>query len=211
MAVYLLTEECTFPDPHYGDPDGLIAVGGDLTIDRLILAYSNGIFPWPQEEDMLMWFCPMKRFVIFPNEIHISHSMRNFINNTNYSISFNKAFNEVIENCSEMRKGETWIFENIKNAYIELHKQGFAVSVEVWDEEENLVGGLYGVNLGKSFFGESMFSKKSNASKLALVALANYMQDDGGVIIDCQMETPHLKSMGGRYIDYDEYMLLIRK
>ncbi len=211
MAVYLLTEECTFPDPHYGDPDGLIAVGGDLTIDRLILAYSNGIFPWPQEEDMLMWFCPMKRFVIFPNEIHISHSMRNFINNTNYSISFNKAFNEVIENCSEMRKGETWIFENIKNAYIELHKQGFAVSVEVWDEEENLVGGLYGVNLGKSFFGESMFSKKSNASKLALVALANYMQDNGGVIIDCQMETPHLKSMGGRYIDYDEYMLLIRK
>ena len=137
--------------------------------------------------------------------------MRNFINNTNYSISFNKAFNEVIENCSEMRKGETWIFENIKNAYIELHKQGFAVSVEVWDEEENLVGGLYGVNLGKSFFGESMFSKKSNASKLALVALANYMQDNGGVIIDCQMETPHLKSMGGRYIDYDEYMLLIRK
>ncbi len=211
MAVYLLTEKCTFPDPHYGDPDGLIAVGGDLTIDRLILAYSNGIFPWPQEEDMLMWFCPMKRFVIFPNEIHISHSMRNFINNTNYSISFNKAFNEVIENCSEMRKGETWIFENIKNAYIELHKQGFAVSVEVWDEEENLAGGLYGVNLGKSFFGESMFSKKSNASKLALVALANYMQDNGGVIIDCQMETPHLKSMGGRYIDYDEYMLLIRK
>ena len=211
MAVYLLTEECTFPDPHYGDPDGLIAVGGDLTIDRLILAYSNGIFPWPQDEDMLMWFCPMKRFVIFPNEIHISHSMRTFINNANYSISFNKAFNEVIENCSEMRKGETWIFENIKNAYIELHKQGFAVSVEVWDEEENLVGGLYGVNLGKSFFGESMFSKKSNASKLALVALANYMEDNGGVIIDCQMETPHLKSMGGRYIDYDEYMLLIRK
>ena len=109
-----------------------------------------------------------------------------------------------------MRKGETWIFDNIKSAYIELHKQGFAVSVEVWDDEQ-LVGGLYGVNLGKSFFGESMFSKVPNASKLALIGLVEFMEENGGIIIDCQMETPHLKSMGGRYIDYDEYISLIRE
>lgn len=210
MAVYQLNEECSFPDPHYGEPDGLLAVGGDLTIDRLILAYSNGIFPWPNEEDMLMWFCPLKRFVIFPDEVHISHSMRTFLNKTSYKISFNRAFEEVIYNCSEMRKGETWIFDNIKSAYIELHNQGFAVSVEVWDDEQ-LVGGLYGVNLGKSFFGESMFSKVPNASKLALIGLAEFMEENGGIIIDCQMETPHLKSMGGRYIDYDEYISLIRE
>lgn len=206
--IFQLTRRLTFPDPHYGEPDGLFAVGGDLSIDRLLLAYSYGIFPWYSfREKQIQWWCPMKRFVIFPNEIHISHSMHTLINKEQYSISFNKAFHEVIRQCSELRIHEegAWLGEEMMEAYIRLHEQGFAASVEVW-EGERLVGGLYGVTLGKCFFGESMFSLVPNASKLALIHLALTFEEIGGTLIDCQFETPHLKSMGGRYIDYEEYM-----
>lgn len=206
--VFALTDEITFPDPHYGDPDGLLAVGGDLSTDRLILAYSNGIFPWYTfQEGMIQWWCPLKRFVIFPDEIHISHSMRTLINKGKYDVTINQAFDEVIRKCGELRMDMegAWLGPEMIEAYTLLHEQGFAASVEIW-EGEQLVGGLYGVTLGRCFFGESMFSLVPSASKLALIHLAQFFGEHGGVLIDCQFETPHLKSMGGRYISYEEYM-----
>lgn len=207
--IFRLAKQLGFPDPRLGEEDGLLAIGGDLSIDRLLLAYSNGIFPWYSFRDSdILWFCPMRRFVIFPNEIHVSHSMRNLMNKGVYDVTFNNDFPAVIEQCGKLRYDQegAWLGEDMTKAYTALHDQGFAKSVEVWDEEGRLVGGLYGVTLGKCFFGESMFSLVPSASKLALIALAELMKDHGGVMIDCQLETPHLKSMGGRSIPYEEYM-----
>lgn len=207
--IFRLAKQLGFPDPRLGEEDGLLAIGGDLSIDRLLLAYSNGIFPWYSFRDSdILWFCPMRRFVIFPNEIHVSHSMRNVMNKGLYDVTFNNDFPAVIEQCGKLRYDQegAWLGEDMTKAYTALHDQGFAKSVEVWDEEDRLVGGLYGVTLGKCFFGESMFSLVPSASKLALIALAELMKDHGGVMIDCQLETPHLKSMGGRSIPYEEYM-----
>lgn len=209
--IYRLSDRIAFPDPRRGEPDGLFAVGGDLSIDRLLLAYSNGIFPWYSfRDEEIMWWCPMQRFVIFPDEIHVSHSMRTLINKNKYRLSINEDFEGVIENCSSMRINEegAWLGEDMKRAYTELFHQGFAASVEVWDGER-LVGGLYGVNIGRAFFGESMFSLVPSASKLALIYLARLFSKNGGLIIDCQLETLHLKSMGGRFISYDEYMEIL--
>ncbi|MGM9803525.1 MAG: leucyl/phenylalanyl-tRNA--protein transferase [Muribaculaceae bacterium] len=206
--VIALDNDLWFPNPRNGDKDGLIAVGGDLSIDRLILAYSHGIFPWYSFRDQyIMWWCPLNRFVIFPNEIHISHSMRTLINKNRYTVTINQDFDGVIHGCSEKRIDDSgaWLGEDMIKAYTELHHQGLAASVEVWDGDD-LVGGLYGVTLGKCFFGESMFSRVPNASKLALIFLAQFYAKYDGVMIDCQFETEHLKSMGGRYISYDEYM-----
>lgn len=216
MAVYQLNKELWFPDPHLGDEDGLVAIGGDLSIDRLLLAYSNGFFPWYSfhSEKEPLWFCPLRRFVIFPSEVHVSHSMRQLIRQERYRVTINRDFNGVIRGCATVQERNqeagAWLGPNIINAYTELHQQGFAASVEVW-EADKLVGGLYGVNLGASFFGESMFSLVPNASKLALIHLARFMDAKGGRLIDCQFETPHLKSMGGRYISYEAYMDIIRK
>lgn len=206
--IYQLTKRLAFPDPHYGEPDGLLAVGGDLSIDRLILAYSNGIFPWYAfEEGMIQWWCPMERFVIFPHEIHISHSMHTLMNKGKYKVTFNQAFSEVIQACGNLRieMEGAWLGREMMDAYTRLYEQNFATSVEVW-EGERLVGGLYGVTLGRCFFGESMFSLVPSASKLALIHLAKTFEKLGGVMIDCQFETPHLLSMGGKHIGYDEYM-----
>lgn len=211
--VYQLTDKLSFPDPHYGDPDGLLAVGGDLSIDRLLLAYSNGIFPWYAfREGMIQWWCPMERFVIFPDEIHISHSMRTLINKRIYNLTVNQAFREVIHACGESRMDMegAWLGHEMMDAYTRLHEQGFAASIEVW-EKERLVSGLYGVTIGNCFFGESMFSLVPSASKLALIHLAQFFQKHGGTLIDCQFETPHLKSMGGRFISYEEYMELLQE
>lgn len=207
--IFRLAKQLGFPDPRLGEEDGLLAIGGDLSIDRLLLAYSNGIFPWYSFRDSdILWFCPMRRFVIFPNEIHVSHSMRNLMNKGLYDVTFNNDFPAVIEQCGKLRYDQegAWLGEDMTKAYTALYDQGFAKSVEVWDEEGRLAGGLYGVTLGKCFFGESMFSLVPSASKLALIALAELMKDHGGVMIDCQLETPHLKSMGGRSIPYEEYM-----
>ena len=232
--IFQLDDSLSFPDPHYGEPDGLLAVGGDLSADRLLLAYSNGIFPWYsfRDCDEPMWYCPMQRFVIFPNEIHISHSMRTLINKQQYLLSVNNDFEGVIHQCSQLRIHENgaWLGEDMIRAYIELHRQNLAASVEVWEEKKEqapkqtqsqkqghdshdnyrLVGGLYGVNIGSAFFGESMFSLIPNASKLALIFLAEILAENGGTLIDCQFETPHLRSMGGRFISYDDYMQLLR-
>jgi leucyl/phenylalanyl-tRNA--protein transferase len=211
--VFRLDDELWFPDPHLADDDGCLAVGGDLSVDRLLLAYQHGIFPWYAfRHDEPIWYCPKKRFVIFPDEIHISHSMRTLMRKNIYTVTFNKDFEGVIANCGGLRIDEeyAWLGPDMTAAYTELHNQGFALSVEVW-EKERLVGGLYGVNIGSAFFGESMFSLVPSASKLALISLAQIMQECGGSLIDCQFETPHLKSMGGRYIDYDEYMKIISR
>lgn len=212
--VFQLDDTITFPDPHYGDPDGLLAVGGDLSVDRLLLAYSNGIFPWYsfRECEQPIWYCPMQRFVIFPEEIHVSHSMHTLINQERYRLTINNDFDGVISHCSQLHFNEqgAWLGSDMVEAYKELHRQHFAASVEVWDDER-LVGGLYGVNIGKAFFGESMFSLVKNASKLALIYLSLVLANAGGTLIDCQFETPHLRSMGGRIISYDEYMKLLKQ
>ena len=215
MAVFQLDDRLWFPDPHLGEESGLVAVGGDLSVDRLILAYSNGFFPWfsfrDQEEPW--WYCPLQRFVIFPDEIHVSHSMRQLIKKHALRTTVNMDFEGVIHGCAtaQNRNEEdgAWLGPDIIEAYTELHRQGFAASVEVW-QEDRLVGGLYGVNLGASFFGESMFSLVPSASKLALIHLARMFGALGGKLIDCQFETPHLKTMGGRHIPYEEYMRIIR-
>ena len=210
--IYQLDDDLWFPDPRLADEDGCLAVGGDLSIDRLLLAYQHGIFPWFsfRDNEEPVWYCPHERFVIFPNEIHISHSMRTLLNKKKYTFTLNEDFEGVIHNCSKLRYEEegAWLGEDIIKAYTELHRQGFAASVEVW-EEERLVGGLYGVNIGSAFFGESMFSLVPSGSKLALIHLAKTMQELNGSIIDCQLKTAHLESMGVRYISYDEYMKLI--
>ena len=204
-----------FPDPHLGEEDGLLAVGGDLSEERLLLAYSYGIFPWFSFRDWPYpaWHCPLQRFVIFPDEIHISHSMRTLMNKRLYKVTFNRDFDGVIEGCCKVddryhQKG-AWLGEEMITAYRHLNRQGYASSVEVWDSRGELVGGLYGVVMGPCFIGESMFSMVPNASKLALISLAQVMSRIGGKMIDCQLETPHLKSMGGRFISYDEYLEIL--
>ena len=220
--IVRLDDKLWFPDPRYGEEDGLVAVGGDLSVDRLLLAYSYGFFPWFsfRNREEPLWYCPLQRFVIFPKEIHISHSMRQLINKNQYGLTINKNFDGVIRGCATAQNRNTeegaWLGPNIIEAYTELHRQGFAASVEVWEkqsenEDDRLVGGLYGVNLGRCFFGESMFSLVPSASKLALIFLARLFGSRGGIMIDCQFETPHLRSMGGRYIPYEEYIALIRK
>ena len=214
MAVYQLDHNLWFPDPHLGEEDGLVAIGGDLSIDRLLLAYSNGFFPWFSFRDQKepLWFCPLQRFVIFPSEIHVSHSMKQLLKKNPYRITINKDFEGVMRGCATAQNRNelegAWLGPNIIKAYTELYRQGFAASVEVW-EGSQLVGGLYGVTLGRAFFGESMFSLVPSASKLALIFLARMLEAHGGRVIDCQFETPHLRTMGGRFIPYEEYMKII--
>lgn len=216
--IFELSDALEFPDPHLADDDGLLAIGGDLSPRRLLLAYHYGIFPWfDYRNEGILWWCPKRRFVIFPDEIHISHSMRQLIRSGRFSCSVNKAFDQVIKNCSQINNRidmpGAWLGEEMIDAYKTMNRLGYAYSVEVW-EDDSLVGGLYGIMLDSlgnnsratcNFFGESMFSLVPNASKYALIYIATLMQETGG-IIDCQFETSHLKSMGGRYISYDEYM-----
>ncbi len=215
MAVYQLDNELWFPDPHQGEEDGLVAVGGDLSVDRLLLAYSNGFFPWfaYRHQQEPLWYCPLQRFVIFPNEVHVSHSMKQLIKKNDLQVTFNQDFEGVIQGCATAQNRNNnegaWLGPEMIEAYTEMYRQGFAASAEVW-HNETLVGGLYGINLGTSFFGESMFSLVPNASKLALIHLAQTLEALGGKLIDCQFETPHLKRMGGRFIPYKDYIKLLK-
>ena len=173
--VYQLSDDIVFPDPRLGEEDGLLAVGGDLSEERLLLAYSYGIFPWFSFRDWQQpaWYCPMQRFVIFPDEIHISHSMRTLMNKKSYSVTFNRDFDGVIEGCSQVDgrydMNGAWLGEDMMRAYRHMNRQGYAVSVETWNSKHELVGGLYGMAMGQCFIGESMFSREPNASKLALI------------------------------------------
>lgn len=201
----ILNDEIIFPEPSLADEDGLLAIGGDLSDERLVLAYSKGIFPWYSEDEPILWYSPHERFVILPSEIKVSYSMRKLMNSSEYEIRWNTAFDEVIRQCSIIkREGQigTWIHEDMIAAYTNLHKKKIAQSVEVW-LGDSLVGGLYGVVVGKVFCGESMFSRMPNTSKLALIALCRSGKFD---LIDCQVYTSHLESMGAKFIDRENFM-----
>jgi len=202
---FILNKNIVFPEPALADEDGLLAIGGDLSEERLVLAYSKGIFPWYSNAEPILWYSPNERFVIEPSEIKVSHSMRKLVNSSKYEIRWNTAFNEVIQQCSVIRrKGQngTWIHEDMIAAYCRLHENRIAQSVEVWFDD-SLVGGLYGVVVGKVFCGESMFSTLPNTSKLALIALCRSGIFD---LIDCQVYTAHLESMGAKFIGRDEFI-----
>jgi len=206
--IFRLDERLLFPDPALAEPDGLLAVGGDLQTDRLLLAYQNGIFPWYSDDDPILWYSPHERFVPYPDELKVARSMRQVLRSGKFRVTNNQCFNEVIEACSAAeRKGQdgTWITADMKAAYNQLHAEGHAHSVEVWEQDE-LVGGFYGVQVNSVFCGESMFSRVSNASKTALIWLCN-----SGVykLIDCQVHTEHLESMGARMIGREEYMTML--
>lgn len=206
--VYELDEEIWFPDPSLADPDGLLAMGGDLSIPRLLLAYSMGIFPWYSDGLPILWYAPHERFVLIPEELKISKSMRKIIRKSPFRITFNRDFNGVISQCASINRKQqdgTWITHDMKEAYLRLHEEGYALSMEVW-EKENLVGGLYGVVCGKKrhiFCGESMFSLKPNTSKLALISLCRLGYF---TLIDCQIESTHLKSLGAKMISSANYI-----
>lgn len=206
--MYWLSEDLVFPHPKYADEDGLLAVGGDLSMQRLLLAYENGIFPWYNAGEPIMWWSPNPRFVLFPTEIAISKSMRKIIRKKTFEIQYDTAFEQVINACSSTpRIGQTgtWLIPEMIEAYIQLHQLGLAHSIETWQDGQ-LVGGLYGVALGKCFFGESMFSHVSNASKTALIHLAQTLANQNYMLMDCQVHTPHLESMGARHIPRKEFM-----
>jgi leucyl/phenylalanyl-tRNA--protein transferase len=210
MRIYLLSQETkTFPPSELAHSSGLLAVGGDLSAERLLNAYANGIFPWYMPGEMIHWWCPSNRFVIFPQRIHISKSMKRVINKGTYEIKENVDFADIIRNCKTTH-GETWITDEMESAYISLFNSGYIMCVGVY-EDGRLVGGLYGVAIGKCFFGESMFSAVPNASKLALIKLCEILAGEGFLFVDCQFHTKHLESMGGRFISWEEYKNLLAK
>ena len=202
-----------FPDTEQAlsYPNGLLAVGGDLSTRRLLSAYQRGIFPWYEDPQPILWWSPDPRSVLFPDEINISRTLARTLRRDRFRITTDRAFHRVLSGCAAPRARErgTWITNNMARAYMELHRAGYAHSVEVWDEQDQLQGGLYGVALGKVFFGESMFSRVSDASKVALVALTRIMRKHGFEVIDCQVESDHLNSMGARNIprvDFEHYL-----
>lgn len=213
MAIYRLPEEIVFPNPELSEEDGLLAVGGDLSMERLLLAYSNGIFPWYNPGEEILWWCPKPRFILIPEEIKISKSMRKIIKKNKFKVTFNNDFESVISNCKGIREEShegTWITDEMKEAYINLHNHGYALSVETYENDE-LVGGLYGVIIGKCYFGESMFSKVSNASKIALITLAERLKELNFEFIDCQVYTEHLESMGAKMVPWKQFKNLLHK
>ncbi|MCL1911446.1 MAG: leucyl/phenylalanyl-tRNA--protein transferase [Leptospirales bacterium] len=208
--IFNLPKEIIFPPVELAEPNGILAVGGDLSVERLIAAYRQGIFPWFSEGSPILWWSPDPRFVLYPNEIKISRSMKQIMNRNFFNITYDTAFRDVIGNCRKQRKDQngTWITDEMEEAYIELHIMGFAHSVETWHNGA-LAGGLYGISIGKMFFGESMFANISNASKAALITLSVKLQSLGFDCIDCQVYTEHLSSMGGRSIPRDDFMNII--
>jgi len=207
--IFRLDKRLIFPDPARAETDGLLAVGGDLSSERLTLAYQNGIFPWYDENTPILWYSPHERFVLFPGELRISKSMRQVLNSGKFQVTVDQCFEKVVDACSAVkRKGQkgTWITDDMKKAYALLHKEGHAHSIEVW-EGERLVGGLYGVNVSQIFCGESMFSLVSNASKIALISLCN---NGKYKLVDCQVHTEHLETMGARLISRKEYMAILQ-
>lgn len=209
----ILDENIWFPPVETADHAGIVAIGGDLSTERLLLAYQSGIFPWYNEDEPIIWWSPDPRFVLLPKRLHISRSMQSIINGNKFRFSVNKAFEKVIGQCKSIpREGQdgTWITHAVQDAYIKLHRLGYAHSAESWYENE-LVGGLYGVKLGNIFFGESMFSKQSNASKFAFIKYVEQLKKEGVVLIDCQVYTAHLESLGAGMISRKEFIELLNK
>jgi len=208
MPVYQLDDSLWFPAPEFAWNDGILAVGGDLSIERLLLAYRMGIFPWFNEGEPILWWSPNPRYVIFPDKLKVSKSMRKVLRNEEFQVTYDTDFRAVISNCRNTRRDDTfgtWITKDMVEAYCNLHQSGYAHSVEVWKEGE-LVGGLYGIALGKFFFGESMFSKVNNASKTGFIQLVRNLELNEFELIDCQQGTPHLISLGAEPIPRNTFL-----
>ncbi len=208
MPIFRLTKALLFPPCHYAEPDGLLAIGGDLSPERLLLAYQLGIFPWYSEHTPILWWSPDPRLVLFPHELRISKSLHRVIKKDVFRVTVDQSFRQVIEQCAEIRRGQgegTWILPEMLDAYCLLHRLGYAHSIESWFEGE-LVGGLYGVAIGRIFFGESMFTKKTDASKVAFVYLVKMLQRWHFQLIDCQVSTRHLKNFGAREIPRNDFL-----
>ncbi|MCX7770454.1 MAG: leucyl/phenylalanyl-tRNA--protein transferase [Proteobacteria bacterium] len=212
MPVYLLSNSLNFPPPYLAERDGLLAIGGDLSVERLLLAYSMGIFPWYSKRTPILWWSPDPRFVIFIDKFHIPKRLARLYKSGKFKYTINKCFKRVVELCAEVHEkndGSTWITEEMISAYYNLHKKGYAHSIETW-ENDNLVGGLYGVSIGAIFSGESMFSLVSNASKLALVFLWEHLKNRGFKLIDCQVKSEHLKQFGAESLSRNKFLSLLK-
>ncbi len=214
LDLYILNNSIAFPPVSEANNDGLLAIGGDLSVPRLLEAYHHGIFPWYDEDQPILWFSPDPRMILFPNELKISKSMKQLLRRNTFSVTFNKDFENVIDNCASIDRVDqlgTWITPDMKKAYTTLHKMGYATSVEVWKDSE-LVGGLYGVWLKDKnvFCGESMFSKVSNASKYGFVKLVEFLKENEVKLIDCQVHTNHLESLGAKEIPRDDFMKFLK-
>lgn len=210
--MFILGKSSLFPPVETAGEEGIVAIGGDLSTERLLLAYKNGIFPWYNEGEPIIWWCPDPRFVLFPGELKISKSMQSVLRNGNFRFTINKAFEAVIQNCKTISRKEqdgTWITAPVQEAYTALHKLGYAHSAEAWVNGE-LAGGLYGIRLGNVFFGESMFSHKNNASKFAFIKYVQQLQKEGVVLIDCQVYTEHLESLGAVMIERKDFIELLQ-
>lgn len=209
--MYFLSRELYFPPVRQASPEGIVAIGGDLSAERLMLAYRSGIFPWFDSDEPILWWSPPERMVLLFPELKISKSMRNVINRGTFTITWNTAFEQVIANCRSIKRdgqNGTWISAEMIEAYTELHRLGYAKSVEVWQDGE-LVGGLYGIDLGHIFCGESMFSKVSNASKLAFIYLAKKLERENYRLLDCQVHNDHLESLGAQEILREDFLEIL--
>lgn len=209
----MLDKDIWFPKPSDALPDGLLAIGGDLRPERLLLAYRSGTFPWYNEGDPIMWWSPDPRFVLYPEKLKVSHSMRSLLRKGVFEYRFNSAFRQTIEGCASVRRNYgagTWIGDDMIEAYCRLHDMGYAFSAEAWQDGQ-LAGGLYGIRIRSMFFGESMFSHISNASKAAFIYLVQDLQAEGVKLIDCQMHTAHLESMGAEAISREAFLATLRQ
>ena len=205
MPIYWLSEDSlAFPDHSLSEPNGVMAIGGDLSPERLLMAYQLGIFPWYHPGENILWWSPDPRFVLFPDDLKVQRSMRPYFNQSKFQVTFDQHFETVMRQCADRREG-TWISEEMVDGYVRLHELGYAHSLEVW-EDEHLVGGLYGIALGKCFFGESMFTKVDNASKFGFITLVRRLGQLGYVLIDCQQQTRHLSRMGARAISREKFL-----
>ncbi|MET0392484.1 MAG: leucyl/phenylalanyl-tRNA--protein transferase [Chitinophagaceae bacterium] len=212
MPLFVLDKELSFPSPHLAEPDGLLALGGDLSPERLLLAYRSGIFPW-YEGDHILWWSPDPRFVLQPGSLHVSKSIRPLLNRDEFRFTINHAFEQVIRQCKKIvRPGQegTWITGEVEKAYTTMHRLGYAFSAEAWQDGE-LAGGLYGIKMGKVFFGESMFSRVSNASRFAFIRYVEELKKEGIELIDCQVYTPYLESLGAAMIPRREFINRLRQ
>lgn len=211
--LHFLSHKLEFPDVNKADKDGMLAIGGDLSTERLLLAYRSGIFPWYNEDEPPVWWCPDPRFVLFPNELNVSKSMKQLIKKNLFEFRINTDFPNIIASCKNTyRPGQdgTWISQDVLNAYTQLHQLGYAHSAEAWMDGK-LVGGLYGIRMGNIFFGESMFSHVANASKFAFIQYVKKLQEEGVILIDCQVYTAHLESLGARMIARNDFIKMLEQ
>jgi leucyl/phenylalanyl-tRNA---protein transferase len=209
--MVLLNDSIIFPSVEIATAEGIVAIGGDLSVERLLLAYRSGIFPWYNEGEPIVWWSPDPRFVLFPEKLRVTKSMQSVLNNGTFRFTINRAFTAVLQNCKTITRKQqegTWITPAVQQAYTQLHEQGYAHSAEAWVNGE-LVGGLYGIKLGNVFFGESMFSKTSNASKFAFINYVRQLQKEKVTLIDCQVHTPHLESLGAEMIERNKFIGLL--